>query len=145
MQDQRLVTRLQNYWELIRRGKPMPEIQQLNPGSIDDLWHSCMRLNTVQSQGGTSYTYHFMGENLIKLFGRDLTNTTVNRNMTQYPYNVIINKLDDVMAQKKCVIDHNQFVNDKGRVVKYRACFLPFGNDAKGITNVVVGISDREF
>ncbi len=145
MQDQRLVTRLQNYWELIRRGKPMPEIQQLNPATIDDMWQQCIKFGTFHTQGGYSYNYLFMGEQLIKMYGRDLTSQMVNVHVSEYPLNIMIKKLDGIMLEKTFMIDENQFVNGRGKLVKYRACFMPFGNEAKGITHIVVGYSGREF
>ena len=145
MQDQRLVTRLQNYWDLIRRGKPMPEIHQLNPSVIEDLWQSCMKIEATHAQGGTSYSYRFVGEKLVAMFGRDLTNNTVDLRMSQYPYGVLVKALEDVMQTRKFALSENQFVNEKGNVVKYRGCVMPFGNEARGVTHLVVGLSDKTY
>lgn len=143
MQDKRLVTRLQNYWDLIRRGKAMPEIAQFNPSTIDDLWQNCMKVELNMSQGGGTYSYKYMGGKLVTLFGRDLTGTSVERTVVRYPYIVLIKKLDESVRAKKFMLDENQFVNDKGKVIKYRCCFLPFGTEAKGVTHIIVGLSDN--
>ncbi len=145
MQDQRLVTRLQNYWELICRGKPMPEIGQLNPAGIDDMWQQCMKIGTFQTQGGFTYNYLFMGEKLVEMYGKDLTSQVVNPHASEYPLNIVVNKLDGIMTARAFLIDENQFVNERGKLVKYRACLMPFGNEAKGVTHIVVGFSGREF
>ena len=145
MHDQRLVTRLQNYWELIRRGKVMPEIGQLNPAVIEDLWQQCMKIEVNRTQTGIGYTYRFMGEKLIAMFGRDLTASTIDLRSSQYPYGVIVKSLEGVMNERKFVLDENQFVNEKGKVIKYRGCIMPFGSEAKGITHLVVGLSDRTY
>jgi len=145
MQDKRLVNRLQNYWELIRRGKPMPEISQLNPHSIEDLWSQCMKLEALQTQGGVTYYYRFVGSVLAEMYGSDPTNREVDRKVKQYPMNIIVDKLDGVAAARNFLIDENQFVNGRGKLVKYRACLMPFGNETKGVTHIVVGFSGREF
>ena len=145
MQDQRLVTRLQNYWELIRRGRPMPEIQHLNTSGIDDMWQQCMNLGVHPGQGGHSYTYLFMGEKIIAMYGRDLTSQMVNPHTGEYPMNIVVKKLGSVMQSKTILIDENQFINHRSRVVKYRACFMPFGNETRGVTHIVIGFSGREF
>lgn len=145
MHDQRLVNRLQNYWDLIRRGKPLPEIVQLNPSSIDDMWQQCMQLEVSTKAGPPSYRYTHMGEKLIPMFGRDMTGQVLDTRMNQYPYNIISAKMDGVLKSKEYVIGEGHFMNERGRVVKYRACWMPFGNEAKGVTHVVVGLSDREY
>jgi hypothetical protein len=146
MHDQRLVNRLQNYWELIRRGKVMPEINQFNTGPIDDLWSQCMKFEVTPAQGGGHiYTYRFLGEKLIPVFGRDLTGTMVNKSSQHYPFQVIIQQLEKILNQKTLIVDENQFINPKGKVVKYRACFMPFGNENRGVTHIIVGLSDKHF
>lgn len=145
MHDQRLVVRLQNYWELIRRGKPMPDINQLNPGTIDDLWQQCMKLEVSATQGGHRFQYRFMGEKLITMLGKDLTGTSVDGHATHYPYSIIIKPLEAIIASQQFVTEENQLVNERGRVVKYRACFMPFGNESRGVTHIVIGFSHKEF
>lgn len=145
MHDQRLVSRLQNYWDLIRRDKPLPEIAQLNPSSIDDMWQQCMKLEVNQNAGKPNYRYQFMGEKLMPMFGHDLTGQILDTRMKQYPYNIISTKLDDILVSREYIIGEGHFMNERGRVVKYRACWMPFGTEEKGVTHVVVGFSDREY
>jgi hypothetical protein len=145
MQDLRLVTRLNNYWNLIRRGKPMPDISYLNTAAIDDMWQQCLNISVHPGQGGSHYHYVFMGEKLIRLYGKDLTNQPLRTNASEYPMNVVVGRLEEVAKSAEFTLEQNQFVNNKGVIVKYRACFMPFGNDAKGVTNIVVGFSGREF
>lgn len=91
------------------------------------------------------YNYIFMGEKIADLYGRNLTGEVVHRNTNGYPLNLVVKKLDAVRESKKFEVDTNQFVNERSKIVKYRACFMPFGSEAKGVTNIVVGFSGREF
>lgn len=143
MQDKRLVNRLHNYWDLIRRGKPMPEIAQFNPATIDDLWENCLKMDLSKVQGGVVYSYSYMGSRLVKMFGRDLTGTVIDRSIAQYPYGVLLKKLELAASSGEFMLDENRFVSDSGNVVRYRCCFLPFGNETKGVTHVIVGMSDN--
>lgn len=145
MQDQRLVNRLQNYWELIRRGKPMPEINQFNAATIEDLWKNCLKLEASPGQGAIRYVCRYMGPKLVPMFGKDLTGMVMDSLITRYPYGVVVKMLDASFKEGKLMVDQNQFVNEKGKVIKYRACFLPFGNESRGVTDFIVGISDRTF
>ena len=123
----------------------MPEINQLNTATIDDMWQQCLKLGAFHTQGGFTYNYLFMGEGLVKMYGKDLTSQMVNAHASEYPINIVVNKLENIMTSRAFHIDENQFVNGRGRLVKYRACFMPFGNEAKGVTHIVVGFSGREF
>lgn len=146
MQDQRLVNRLQNYWNQIRRGKKLPDIGQLNSAVIDDMWQQCMQISGHPAQGGTfHYVYQFMGKKLVQLYGRDITGQAMNPSATEYPMNIVAAKLDAIMRTGEFIIDESHFMNPHGRTIKYRACFMPFGNDTKGVTHIVIGFSGREF
>ena len=145
MQDQRLVNRLQNYWDLIRRGKSMPNFSQFNPSTIDDLWAHCMVLSVAPTQNGRRYMYSYVGDALVQMFGSNLLGSAVDSKAVNYPFSVIIKMLDATYEQGKVATDQNQIINDKGKIIKYRACFLPFGTEGRGITHFVVGISDKQF
>ncbi|MDX2073678.1 MAG: PAS domain-containing protein [Alphaproteobacteria bacterium] len=145
MQDKRLVTRLENYWNLIRRGREMPEIQQLNPDTIEDMWQQCIQMGVFAAQGGTNYHYMFMGSQIVDLYGSDPTGQMMNPRASEYPLNILINKLDGIVASKAFLIDENQFINPRAKLVKYRACFMPFGSAIRGVTHIVIGFSGREF
>jgi hypothetical protein len=145
MQDKRLVNRLHNYWNLIRKGNPMPDMAHLNPGAIEDMWQQCIDLEILAKGMAPVYNFRHMGERLLPIFGQDMTGSTLNIRATQYPYNIVVSKVDIALKSAEFVVDQNIIVNDKSKVVKYRACFMPFGNLKRGVTNIVVGYSCREF
>lgn len=123
----------------------MPEISQLNPSVIEDLWQNCMQIELAPSQAGVLYTYRYIGEKLIALLGQDLTHSSMNLRNSQYPYSIIIKSLETVIQERKFVLDQNQFLTEKGHLVKYRGCIMPFGTEAKGVTHLVIGLSDRTY
>ncbi|NBX03792.1 MAG: hypothetical protein EBR02_07030 [Alphaproteobacteria bacterium] len=146
MQEQRLIVRLQAYWELLRKGKPQPAFAQLNSGAISDLWPNCILIG-VDNRGGKlrGYKYEYIGEEMIKVFGHDYTGTVVDMGMKEFPGIQIAKHLPEIVATGAAQKDESQFNNSKGHMIKYRCCFLPFGDDKRGVTNILIGVSHRVF
>lgn len=91
------------------------------------------------------YTYEYMGEPIIALYGRDMTGLHVDEKMKQFPGAVVFRKMGEVVQDGCPKEDTGYLMNDAGRMIKYRACFLPFGDKKKGITHIIVGMSYRIF
>ena len=148
MHEQRLTTRLINYWEQLRKESSAPQYERLNPGAIDEIWQNSM---VLQVQPGTGerrvYTYVHCGTEIRKAVGQDLTGQTLTTNMKFFPGAKIIKRVDEVfdLAALTPLMDDGQFVNTDGKVVKYRACLLAFMNSNRIITHVMVGVSWRAF
>jgi hypothetical protein len=142
MYEQRLTLRLLRYWELVRKDKPFPEITHFNTASIEEIWPYCFMVSFGKKK--STFTYDYMGEAIATLYGRDLTGMTIDYTMTQFPGAVIHRKLPEVIETAGPMHDDGHFVSEEG-LIKYRACFLPFGNEKKEITHVVVGLSYRKF
>lgn len=144
MIEQRLNRRLMKYWNLVRKARPLPEIQQFNPAAIEDVWPFCFRVS-VDRRHRLSFKYEYMGEPIAKIYGQDLTDMTVDCRMKHFPGAVIHQKLADVVEKGAPLIDEGHFMAQQGYLIKYRACILPFGNTKKGMTHIVVGLSCRYF
>jgi len=146
MHEQRLNMRLLQYWNTLRKDNPLPQIQKFNWVRIEDLWPYCaiVDLDTRQSSS-VLYRYTYIGKPLVIMMGEDLTGFTVHPRMRGLPAMPIIQRLDEVIATKAPVMEENHFSNAQGKLIKYRGCFLPFGNDKNGITNILVGITHRSY
>jgi hypothetical protein len=141
MREQRLTLRLQRYWDRLRRTSNIPEIQRFNAEAIDDIWPHCFKISIA----GKHYQYDYMGEPITKLYGRDLTGEMADLRMKQFPASVVHGHLQDVLATHQPAYGDGHLVNNDGRLIKYRSCFLPFGNMKRGVTHIVVGLSYRVF
>jgi hypothetical protein len=144
MEELRLTRRLHRYWEHIRKDKDMPDIHQLNHATIEDVWPYCFRVK-VDTRKGISYKYEYMGEPIAKLYGDDLTGRAIEHKARDFPGAVVHDKIPEAVEKAIPVNDDGHFVNRAGKLIKYRACILPFGNEKEGVTHVVVGLSCRVF
>lgn len=142
--EQRLTQRLLSYWDLIKKTNKMPQIEHFNSAAVEDLWPQCMMLS-VDTRKGAVFKCEFMGDDLIKAYGRDIQSEILEANNAAFPGTVVYKRLQQMVQDTTPQEDSSFFLNKAGEMVKYRACFLPFGTDAKGLTNVVVGLSFRAF
>lgn len=144
MEDQRLTVRLLNYWQMIAGVKNMPEIQQFNSTIVEDVWPHCFKVS-IETNPSLSYKYEYMGRPIADVYGRDLTGLTVDMKLKQFPGSVVLQKMDEVIRTKKPLQDQGHMVNPSGTMIKYRACYLPFGSDKKGITHIITGLTFRVY
>lgn len=144
MQEQRLTLRMLRYWNLIRKDKKLPEMERLNTAPIIDLWPQCFVVS-VDSRHRVNYKYEYIGEAITKAYGRDLTGKEVDATAKQFPGVVMYKKLEEIVGDHQPREDEGYFVSDKGKMIKYRACYLPFGPENKEISHIVVGLSFRAF
>lgn len=147
MHEQRLTTRLINYWELLKNGQPVPVYEQLNPSALEGVWTNCLALKAEPApSGGNAYSYVHCGSEIQKAIGQDLRGQRMTTNMKFFPGAKIIKRIDEVATQAvpSPLLDDGQFVNEHNKVIKYRACLLSFGTPQK-ISHIVVGVSWRAF
>jgi hypothetical protein len=147
MQDQRLNTRLTNYWNLLRKAQPMPEYGHLNRAAIHDIWEQCIIYRIEQVQAGALPEFYFLsiGEKLASMYGRDMLGKTVSAGNKQFAGAEVLKKLPALLLEPAPIFDEGQFVNKQHKIVKYRACLLPFGSPEGKVTHVMCGLSWREF
>ena len=132
------------YWELIRKDKPYPEIIHFNSSVIEELRPFCFKVE-VSKRKKDSYTYEYMGHGIAGLYGHDMTGMTIDYTMTQFPGAVVHRKLPEVVESQIPMHDDGHFLNEKQGLIKYRACYLPFGIQKLGVTHIIVGLSCRKF
>ncbi len=142
--EQRLTQRLLNYWKLIQKDKKMPQIEHFNNGVVEDLWHQCM-VFSVDTRKGALFKFEFIGDHIIKSYGKDICGQIVEAGTVSFPGIAIYKRLNAIIDAPEPVEDGGFYLNEAGEMVKYRACFRPFGTESRGLTNVIVGLSFRAF
>lgn len=145
MHEQRLTDRLTKYWDLLRKEDAMPPFAKFNTGAIDDVWGQCVLF--AVNPGTTdhkNFTFYRMGDKVKSLYKEDLTGNTLSSKQRMFKGAAIIKRMDEVVKNGIPISDMGQFVNPDNKIVKFRSCLLPFGNDNE-VTHVVAGLSWREF
>lgn len=147
MQQNRLTQRLADYWEMLRRERVMPEFVQLNISTISDLWPNCVLFSILPTADGRAPTLSLnkVGDNIRPIYGNEMLGLTFNTAQRHFQGTKIIQRTGEVIRDKRPVFDEGQFVSEKGTVIKFRSCLMPFGNAEGNVTHVLVGLSWREY
>lgn len=143
--EQRLTLRLTNYWNLIRKDKPFPRIEQFNFGAIAELWPDCVQVRLHGGGKRPVFWCEYMGDAIRQAYGKDMTNQILEYNTYTFPGVVMYSKLNEIAASPAPMDNNGHMMNEKGEIIKYRACFLPFCSDKRGLTHIVIGLSFRLF
>lgn len=143
--DQRLTQRLITYWDTMRKDEPIPNFSKFNSAAISDIWQQCI-LFVVQpgSERGTILNFNMVGDKLNGIYSQSMIGTCFNPSHRHFQGAAVVSKVDKMMADLAPLLDSGQFINNNGKVVKYRSCLLPFGRQGV-VTHVVAGLSWREF
>jgi len=147
MHDQRLIDRLTNYWNAVRKDAIVPEFNQFNVGAIEDIWNQCVLFTVQHSANGLPPTIHFyrIGDKLSAIYNPNMVGRSMKAGQKHFQGASIVRKIGEVIEIPTLIQDQGQFINEHSKVVKYRSCMLPFGTKEGKVTHVVAGLSWREF
>lgn len=145
MQQQRLIDRLQEYWKSLLGEQSLPDYNQINPSMLHDIWPCCMVLDIIDQGAAVNlYQYKYIGDEVIKVYGRNLTDQYVNVHMHHFPGWQILECAEAMLTKPEPQVVEGQFVSDANKIIKYRSCMLPFATQ-QTLSHFLVGLSWREF
>lgn len=144
MHEKRLTQRLTGYWDRLRKEDAMPPFQKFNPSALDDVWDNCMLIAVNDSAPSPSYAYYQLGDKLRGLYGSDVAGQTMRPAVKTSQTASIVKRVGELVEKRTPVYDDGQFVGPRNKIVKFRSCMLPFGQENR-VTHIIVGLSWREF
>jgi hypothetical protein len=144
--EHRLSDRLIGYWNTLKKDLPMPDFGHFNASSIADVWQYCVLFNVTPSVESKPFILNFqqIGDLARGVYGNEMIGKSFNTSQRHFQGSAILRRVDEILKSPTYLTDIGQFINERGKVVKYRSCLLPFGRDGK-VTHVVVGLSWREY
>lgn len=128
--ERRLTLRLLAYWEKLRRGRPMPTEQDINPEDIADLWDNCFLVHAADLSK-PDYNYTYLGENISEAYKAGLSEKDDENSMCSPNASKMAKGLAKVTATGKPLLEEGEFPNLHNETVKYRQCLLPLGENGK--------------
>jgi hypothetical protein len=139
--EQRLTKRLSTYWEKLKGDDVLPDFDKLNPEAIDDIWGNCFVVLISGSAEKRIFIYEYMGDDLIAMYGRDLTGERASVAIRSIPGSQVLEKMTGCIEAKTPLVEQGQFMGGKDKLIKYRSCLLPFGTKEGIVTRILAGIS----
>lgn len=146
VEDRRITNKLLHYWENLKDDRAFPSIRKINPKSkeIADIWNSCFIVEASNKSRKEDYSYKYIGMNIIKAYGKDLTGFKVEDVATMEPGH-LADVYEKVLATKRPYYDEGEIQAPGNRIIKYRQILLPLGNDGVNIDSILGGMSYKVF
>ena len=138
--EKRITRRLRKYWNYLREDRQFPEEKEINPSDLTDIWNNCFIVKADNSCKKEDYKYKYLGVNIIRAYGHDLTGLNVS-SLAAPGAEALSEKYEQVLAFKRPVIDEGEINISKNKIVKYRQILLPFGDFGVHITAILGGMS----
>lgn len=140
--EKRITIRLKKYWDFHREDRSFPSEKEVNSKDLQDVWDNCFIVKADNSCKKEDYKYKYIGPNIIKISGGDLTGCKVNT-LKALEAEHLSNQYERVLATKRPVLDEGLITLSKKEVFKYRQILLPLGDDGVNITSILGGMSYR--
>lgn len=132
-EEHRYHTRLTKYWDTARAERLFPAENDINPDDLLDIWDSCFLISIDDVTHRVGYRYSYMGQDLVNAYGDE----GVGNALISASTSPMVIKFNEVMKDKKPVIDESEFVNAKHLQIRYRSCILPLGTSDGAITHLL--------
>ena len=139
--SRRITSILKNYLEYIKDDKSFPSISEVQKQEILNIWDNCFMVKADNScMSPDDYQYIYLGENVKKAFGEDLTGMAIEK-MNAPESGHLAEKYEKVLATKLPVYDSGELHLENGQTVLYRQILLPLGEKGITISAILGGMS----
>lgn len=146
MNEYRLGERLLAYWNSLKKDDLLPDFNRFNASAIADIWQNCVLFTVQPAVDNKPFVLNFsqIGDNVRGVYGYEMIGSSFSTAQRHFQGAAIVRRMEETIANPTALSDIGQFVTERGKVVKYRSCLLPFGKGTN-VTHVIVGFSWREF
>lgn len=138
-QQRRINERLLEYWRKVRRDRPFPMENEINPEAIESIWDSCFVVRAEPPGEPTEFRYVYLGEALIEAYGDEMNSKEVCEKLAYPANNELIARFKDVIDSRSPVTEEAEFTNSRGMLIKFRSCMLPLAKDNPDQVGYVIG------
>jgi hypothetical protein len=133
--ERRINLRLLAYWERLRRGRAMPTLEEFNPADLPDLRDSCFIVHIAELSKPDG-TYGYVGTAIADAYDNGSFSGSTGNLISRNPAASAGHFLT-VAQSGRPLLDEGEFTNGSNRLVKYRQCLLPLGQE--GTVQAVCG------
>jgi hypothetical protein len=119
----RINEQLEQYWNSLCAGRPMPLESEINIDDLANIWDHCFLVNIA----GERLAYSYLGSELMQAYGDDFTGKEITDTLV-YPHPVsLMQTFRTAIRTARPQQDESTFTNARGMLIKYRSCVLPLG------------------
>lgn len=137
--EKRITVILKQHWDGLLNERRFPAENDINKEALGEVWRNCFIVEASNASRKEDYKYKYLGENIIKAYGRDLTGLNIKLATPEASH--LAREYERVLALKRPVIDTGEINISKDEVIKYRQILLPLGDDGVNINAIWGGMS----
>jgi len=139
--DKRLANRFLKYWEGLRGDQDFPLISELNLDDVGEFVPYTFNLDL--SGDPDDPKFRFLGRQLIRDCGGDVTNQGVSRLLPQSCLTRAVQQRGEVVSEGKPCTISDEFINAEGHKVLFRAVMMPFSSNGEKIDFIIGAINSK--
>ena len=137
--ERRAIRILMTYWNELRNNKIFPQIQQIEPEEIAEIWPHCFIIEVKNDTDDQKYNCTYIGEKAAQLYKSDIKVYAESQNITLFFPQIIENLFDyleSVIENLEPIVDESETESANGNYIKIRQCLLPLGNNNE-VTHII--------
>ena len=135
--ERRINLVLLEYWLKVKGDRLMPEENDIDPDALGDVWDHCFLIQVRDIHNVIDYNYTYLGSRIVDAYAEGTVQPEdglmISPNATK-----LSQTFEEIIENKKPLMEDGEFVTISGRTVKYRQCLLPLG-DAQGTVHSIFG------
>ena len=132
--ERRLGNRFLSYWEELRGYRPYPLISDI---SLEDMREFAPYIFNIElSPDGGDATVRFIGTEIEAACGPEVLNKTLGELPSGGMLGRALRVLGEVTTSGQPVFTSDEYLDEAGDAVLFRAVLLPFSNDGEAVTHV---------
>ncbi|WP_395878126.1 PAS domain-containing protein [Ehrlichia muris] len=144
IQEKRAIKILFAYWNQLRNNRAFPQIEEIEPEEIRDIWHNCFIIEVRNDKDNQKYNCIYIGERAMELYQSNIKVYAESQNIKLFFPQVIENLFDyleSIIENQEPIIDESETESADGNYIKIRQCLLPIGknNEVTHIIGVIGG------
>ena len=144
IQEKRAIKILFAYWNQLRNNRAFPQIEEIEPEEIRDIWHNCFIIEVRNDTDNQKYNCIYIGERAMELYQSNIKVYAESQNIKLFFPQVIENLFDyleSIIENQEPIIDESETESADGNYIKIRQCLLPIGknNEVTHIIGVIGG------
>lgn len=131
--EARITAIIIDHWEQVRGDRRFPSQQDLDPNYLEPYLDSCFLIKVEELMHTGKHNYVYIGKNILEAYGSSATHAQ-NEGVDPLSHK---DKFEEVLKRRLPVLDEGEFMNQDGRIVRYRQCLVPLGNN--GVVESIFG------
>ncbi len=136
--SRRITDIILEYWAEIKHDELFPNEELLDISSLSHIWDNCFIVQTRDIISHGAYSYKYLGKNIIDAYGQDLTDLSI-KNFVSPQAHHLQSIYDKILGTRQPLLDEGEFLNSKGKTVKYRQCLVPLGREGSSDIESILG------